>query len=408
MDTNAKQQYMKTLREEYLKASKRGKTAILDEYCKRTKEERKYAIKKFRYKVKLKNSEDRKHRPNKYKGDVIAALADMWEIFDHPCGQRLKTLLEDETDKLRRLGEIKCSDEVARQLKTISSATIDRRLTHQKEVLSLNFKYLKKRDMALLSLVPTKTSVELDRQRSGSIQIDCVEHCGVSASGEYVNSLTTVDILFGWWEGEALMGKGQERALVGIKNCRGRFPTEWKEVHPDNGTNILNWHIYKYAQDTKLELSRSRAYKKNDNCFVEQKNSTHVRKPFGYLRFDSAEEQNIMNDLYRNELRLFKNFLQPVMKLEKKVRMKGKIHRKYDMAKTPYKRMMESDQVNTKVKEKLKEVYDSLNPALLKRQIDTKVKCLYKVYSKKNGSKNIATDKKLTASMVSYYMIQQL
>jgi len=88
--------------------------------------------------------------------------------------------------------------------------------------------------------------------------------------------------------------------------------------------------------------------------------------------------------------------------------MKGKIHRKYDMAKTPYKRMMESDQVNTKVKEKLKEVYDSLNPALLKRQIDTKVKCLYKVYSKKNGSKNIATDKKLTASMVSYYMIQQL
>jgi len=399
---------MKTLREEYLKASKKEKGRILDEYCKRTGEERKYAIKKFRYKVKLKNPEDRKRRPNKYGGDVVSTLAEIWEIFDHPCGQRLKTLLEDETDKLRRLGEVKCSDEVARQLKTISSATIDRRLAHQKEVLSLNLKHLKKRDMTLLSLVPVKTSADLDRQQSGSIQVDCVEHCGMSASGEYVNSLTTVDILFGWWEGEALMGKGQERALEGLKNCRERFPSEWIEVHPDNGTNILNWHIYKYAKDTKLELSRSRAYKKNDNCFVEQKNSTHVRKPFGYLRFDTEEEQEIMNDLYRNELRLFKNFFQPVMKLKEKVRVKGKMHRKYDTPKTPYKRMMESDQVSVQVKERLKEVYDSLNPAELKREINIKVKKLYEVYRKKTGSKNIAADKKLTASTVSYYMMQQL
>ena len=290
MDTNSKQQYMKTLREEYLKATKKVKTAILNEYCKRTKEERKYAIKKFRYKVMLKKKGERKRRPNMYTRDVIAALATMWEIFDHPCGQRLKPLLEEETDKLRRLGEVKCSEDVAMKLKVISSATIDRRLNHQKEVLSLRFKYLKKRDMTLLSLVPTKTSVELDRRRSGNIQVDCVEHCGMSASGEYINSLTTVDILFGWWEGEALMGKGQERALIGLKNCRERFPTKWREMHPDNGSNILNWHMYKYAEDTKIELSRSRAYKKNDNCFVEQKNSTHVRRPFGYLRFDSAEE----------------------------------------------------------------------------------------------------------------------
>jgi len=408
MDTNSKQQYMKTLREEYLRANKKGKTVILNEYCKRTREDRKYAIKKFRYKVKIKGKEGRKHRPNKYTGRDITALVDMWKIFDHPCGQRLKTILEDETDKLRRLGEIVCSDDTAIKLKTISSATIDRRLTHEKEILLLNFKYLKKRDMTLLSLVPTKTSVELDRQRSGNIQVDCVEHCGMSASGEYVNSLTTVDILSGWWEGEALMGKGQERALIGIQRCRERFPTEWREIHPDNGTNILNWHIYKYTQDTKLALSRSRAYKKNDNCFVEQKNSTHVRKSFGYLRFDSMEEQEIMNDLYRSELRLFKNFFQPVMKLEKKVRVKGKIHRKYDVPKTPYKRVMESSQVSVDVKEKLKEVYDELNPAELKRQIDVKVKRLYKVYSKKNGTKIIGADKKLTASMVSYYMIKQM
>jgi len=230
----------------------------------------------------------------------------------------------------------------------------------------------------------------------------------MSASGTYINSLTTVDILFGWWEGEALMGKGQERALTGIENCRERFPTDWHEIHPDNGGNILNWHIYQYARDTGIELSRSRAYHKNDNCFVEQKNSTHVRRQFGYLRFDTKEEQDIMNDLYRNELRLFKNFFQPVMKLERKVRLKGKIHRKYDEPKTPYRRILESDQVNDTTKARLTEVYESFNPALLKRQIDGKVKKLYEAYRRKNGSRKVDADKKLTATMVSYYMIQQL
>jgi len=373
MDTESKQQYMETIREEYLKASKKEKTILLNEYCKRTHEERKYAIKKLRYKVKVKRPEERKKRSNTYDGAVIATLVEMWNIFDHPCGQRLKPLLEDETDRMRKLKEVVCSDEVALQLKRISSATIDRRLSHEKEVVAFNMKTMKKRDMTLLSQVPTKTSVDLDKTRSGSIQIDCVEHCGTSVQGEYIHSLTTVDILSGWWEGEALMGKGQERALVGLKNCRRRFPTMWREMHPDNGSNILNWHIYKYAQDEHLELSRSRAYKKNDNCFVEQKNSTHVRRQFGYLRFDTKEEQEIMNDLYRNELRLYKNFFQPVMKLEKKVRVKGKIHRKYDKPRTPYKRIMESDQVSNEVKIKLKDTYESLNPAMLKRSIDEKV-----------------------------------
>ncbi len=408
MNTNSKQQYMDTLREEYLKASKGGKTSILNEYCKRTQENRKYAIKKFRYKVRIKKPGERKHRPQVYTGEVMAALSTMWEIFDHSCGQRLKTSLSDETDKLRRQKELLCSDWVATRLKTMSSSTIDRRLAHQRDIFSLRFKYLKRRDMTLLSLVPAKTSVDLDRHKSGGIQVDCVEHCGVSASGEYIHSLTTVDILSGWWEGEALMGKGQARAIEGLKQCRERFPIEWRELHPDNGTNILNWHVYRYAQETKMELSRSRAYKKNDNCFVEQKNSTHVRRPFGYLRFDSPEEQEIMNDLYRNELRLYKNFCQPVMKLKEKIRIKGKVHRRYDVPKTSYKRILESEDVSEEVKAGLRDVYESLNPAQLKRQVDEKVRKLYEVYRKKNGAGSIATDKRLTASMVSYYMMKQL
>ncbi len=404
MNMEARKQYMETLRGGYLRGSKKEKGRILDEYCRNTGQERKYIIKKFRYKVKLKES--RKRRSECYDGYVKAALVDVWNIFDRPCGQRLKTLIEDELDKLRELGEIKCSDEVAEKLKKIGMATIDRKLKREKEVLRLNFKYsAKKNDFVLLNQVPIKTSVDLDRTIAGSIQLDCVEHCGMSASGEYANSLTAVDILFGWWEGEAFLGKGQERTLIAIDGSRKRFPVKWKEMHPDNGANLLNWHVHGYAKREGLEYSRSRPYKKNDNCFVEQKNSTHVRKPFGYLRYDTREEIAVMNDLYRNELRMFKNFFQPVMKLVKKERIKGRIHRKYDKAKTPYRRIMESDQVSKDVKSELTKVYEELNPADLKREIDKKIKRLYEIYKKKSGGKVDSTARKLIPSMVSFSMM---
>ena len=408
MDKSSKEQYMKTLRERYFVGSKKEKTEILNEYCKNTKEDRKHAIKKFNYKVKIKKPEDRKKRKEYYDSYVKTALVDIWNIFDRPCGQRLQTLIEDELDKLIGFGEINCCEEVREKLKKIPSATIDRKLKHEKEVLKLNLRYAtKKKDFVLLNQVPIKTSAELDRNIVGNIQLDCVEHCGNSASGQYVNTLTSVDIFSGWCENEAFIGKGQERTLVGINEARRRSPITWLEIHPDNGLNLLNWHVYTYAEKEGVKYSRSRPYMKNDNCFVEQKNSTHVRRQFGYFRYDTQEEVNILNDLYRNELRLYKNFFQPVMKLKEKIRIKGKIYRKYDKAETPYRRLMESDQVEEKTKQKLKKIYDDSNPAELKRVIDTKIKKLYEVYSKKKGLSKVEIDKKLAVSLVSYYMIHR-
>lgn len=138
MNLEARKQYMEILREKYLKADKKEKGKILDEYCRNTGQERKYVIKKFRYKVKLK--EMRKKRKEYYDGYVKATLASIWKIFDYPCGQRLEPLLKTEIERLRRLKEINCSDETAKKLKQMGSATIDRRLRHEKEVLLLNRK----------------------------------------------------------------------------------------------------------------------------------------------------------------------------------------------------------------------------------------------------------------------------
>ena len=384
MNTIAKHQYMDTLRKRYLSASKKEKKEILDEYCRNTGEERKYAIKKFRNKVRPKT--ERKPRAAYYDGPVKAALAEMWRMFDRPCGQRLVTTLRDETDRLRRLGELSCSDETAAKLKEITPATIDQKLAHEKEVEREKRAYRPTHTFPLKKEVPVKTPEELDREYPGVEQIDCVENCGASAQGEYVNSLSVTDICTGWWEGDAITGKGQERALEAIDAARERTPFPWREMHPDNGANIMNYHITAYAEREEISLSRSRAYKKNDNCFVEQKNSTHIRGHVGYLRYDTEEERVILSDLYRNELRLYKNFCMPVIKLVSKTKVGGKNKKRYDTPRTPYRRVMESGALDERAAAELRELYESLNPAALKREIDRKIRALVWANRRKRGA----------------------
>ncbi len=404
MNIEARKQYMDTLRERYFKADKKEKGEILNEYCRNTKQDRKYAIKKFNYKIK--NKEIRKPRSCFYDGNVIVILAEIWKIFDYPCGTRMEEILKTETENLRIWKEIICSDEIAEKLKQMKSATIDRRLNHEKEVLILKEKYRKKSSF-LLSTIPVKTSADFDRNIIGNEQVDFVESCGASASGEYVNNLSICDIFSSWWEGEAIMGKGQQRALQCLDNCRQRMPFGWKEFHPDNGTNLLNFAVYAYAEKEGLGFSRSRPYHKNDNCFIEQKNSTHIRQVIGYLRYDTGKELDCLNDLYRNELRLYKNFFQPVIKLISKERIGGHIKRKYSRAKTPYHRLIESDQISEEKKEKLTAIYRLLNPAKLKRNIDKKLKDLYRIYQNKKGQENIILTNKLNPSLASFSLMAQ-
>jgi len=351
--------------------------------------------------VKLKSKEERKKRKCFYGNDVITVLVEIWKIFDYPCGQRLEEILDTETENLRRWKEIVCSNEVAKKLKKMKSATIDRRLDHEKEVLKLKKKYRKKSSF-LLSNVPVKTSADFDRNIVGNVQVDFVESCGTSASGEYVNNLSICDIFSSWWEGEAVMGKGQQGAIIALDRIRKRMPFDWKEFHLDNGTNLLNFAVYAYAEKEELKYSRSRPYHKNDNCFIEQKNSTHVRQVIGYLRYDTQAELDCLNDLYQNELGLYKNFFQPVIKLKSKERIRGCLKRKYDRTKTPYRRLIESDQISKEEKETLTATYHSLNPAELKRTIDKKLDNFYEIYKKKKGQENIKLTNKLTPSIASF------
>ena len=405
---HSRNQYLKEIRKEYLKTkSKKEKGKLLDEAEKRTGLNRKYLMEKLKPKSNLdKDKSQRKRRKEYYDSYVREALVQVWRIFDYPCGQRLEPLLKTEVDRLRKLGELNCSDEVAGKLKKISSRTIDEKLKHQKEIERIKKKYQKKVHPLLYQKIPVKLSDEWDRSQLGNIQIDLVEHCGQSARGEYINTVSNTDIATGWWEGEAIMGRGQIPTCEGLDKARKRFPFDWREIHSDNGREFINAHLFRYTQKEKLGFSRSRPNKKNDNCFVEQKNWTHVKKYVGYLRYNTFEEQEILNDLFRNELRFYKNFFQPVIKLVSKERIGGKIHRKYDKPKTPYQRVIESKEASEKTKQQLKKIYQSLNPAELKRNIDKKLDLLYKIYQRKNKSQKVESHKKLKPISVRNYIAQ--
>ena len=296
MNMDARNQYLKVLQEKYfMTKSRKGKSSILDEYCRNTHQNRKYVIRK----IHSLSSTPRKRKKKKqiYDGYVKAALVKVWKIFDYMCGQRLEPMLKEQVDNLRDLGELVISDEIAEKLKRIAPATIDRKLSHQREAMHLKRKHHRGNNSLIYQKVPIKAG-GWDRSLVGQVQIDLVEHCGQSASGPFVNSVSCAEIATGWWEGEAVMGKGQERTFNALTNIRGRVPFGWLEMHSDNDNTFINWHLVRYAEEEGIVFSRSRTYKKNDNCFVGQKNSTHVRGVFGHLRYDTDKELEIINDLY--------------------------------------------------------------------------------------------------------------
>lgn len=407
MSMHTRNEYLKTLIEErgYLLQSKQEKSRLLDEYCANTGQNRKYVIRKIRLGKYLKAQ--KRKRSVRYDGEVTAVLAQCWKIFDRPCGQRLAPLLKTETERLRTLGELTCADGVLAKLQRISARTIDSALQHQKEVERWK---RPRRDAAhplLYQKIPVKLSDEQDRTVLGNEQVDLVEHCGASTKGEYAHTVSVTDIASGWWEGEAIPNRGQRVTEAAIDQARIRCPFPWREIHSDNDTAFINGHLFRYAERTGLSFSRSRPYRKNDNCFVEQKNWTHVKRCVGYLRYDTPEELAILQDLYRHELRLYKNFFQPVIKLVSKERVGGKVHRRYDTPKTPYHRILESVEVPEKTKAELQRLYQSLNPAELKRQIDRTLARLWAVHQQKQGTATEAQPARLIRPRLVTFSVAQ-
>jgi hypothetical protein len=368
MDMHSREQYLAAIRNEYLRASKKQKTLLLNEARKRTGLKRKVLIRKLTVIPAAKAKPERRPRAAIYGVEILAPLIRVWEIFEYPCGQRLAPILGEQVGRLRKHGELKCSEPVAELLAQISPKTIDRLLVREREVRCLKRQRNPPVHPLLYQRVPVKVPSEWDRQQVGNVQLDFVLHCGRSTAGEYLVTLSGTDIASSWWEGGAQLGRAQKATEQSLEAMIRRMPFRVVEAHPDNDSAILNDLLWNYCRLRRIQMSRSRPYQKNDNAWVEQKNWTHVRKVVGYRRYTTAAQCEVMRELYI-ALAEFRNFFHPVLKLKEKVRVGGKVRRVYEEAQTPYQRLLALGGLSAKQRRALQQRYESLNPAELRRRV---------------------------------------
>jgi len=377
MTKQGKRELLKAIRPRYRKASKREKSRILDEFVAATGYNRKYAIQLLRNGP-SRPSRKRRGRSLIYGPDVVAALVQVWEACGHLCGKRLMPFLPDMVEALERHGELKLAPETRSKLLQMSASTIDRRLKGARSKLAYRGRSTTKPGTLLKNAIPIRTFADWDEQRPGFVEMDLVAHCGASAVGEFLHTLNVVDIDTRWTEPVALPNKGQKATFEGIQTMRHRLPFPLLGIDSDSGGEFINHHLFNYCQDEQITFTRARPYKKNDQAHVEQRNWTVVRQVVGYARYESPKALKLLNIIYE-DLRLFINFFQPVMKLESKTRMGSKVRKKYDMAQTPYQRVQASSDVDQDVKHQLHDVYLALNPSELRRRIDASLAKLWRL-----------------------------
>lgn len=392
MSLPSRKEYLMRIKKRYLKASWKEKTLILNEFCEATGMNRKYVTHCLSAKHDIRLHTKRRHgtRELRYDNEFVFFLKKIWEILDYPCGERLKPILPEMVRKMRQFHELEIPESVAEKFNTISHSTIDLKLSRYKKEIRRRIQGQTKPGSLLKKQIPIRTS-SWEETKPGFVELDTVAHCGSSAEGEFAITLNTTDILTGWSEQETMMGKSDRNIIAAIESIKKRSPVGINGIDPDNGSEFINWNLYRYCERQQIEFTRGRPYQKNDNAHIEQKNWTHVRKVYGYSRITSSEIVEAMNDLNRNELRQYKNFFQPTIKLVDKKRTgihKEHIKRLYDIPKTPYKRVLECEQIEQLIKDSLTNLYDTLNPAELRRTIIAKLALISKLITNQNKIPN--------------------
>ena len=368
-------EYADAVRNRYQKSRKEEKTRILDEFSKATGLHRKAAIRLLN-RVNKPKVNKKPGRPRKYSSEVVMVLKTCWEAGDRLCSKRLHPFLPEMVRVLKENGEIKMTSEVEPQIYKMSPATIDRAL-HPFRQRGGRRSFSTTRPGSLLkSAIPIRTFTEWEENRPGYLEVDTVAHCGESVDGFYLNTLMAVDVASGWTEGSGVWGKSQERVGSAIHGIRRRFPFPIQGLDSDNGSEFINERLFNYCRRERLTFTRSRSYKKNDNCYVEQKNGNIIRRIIGYERYSSRQALGILNQIYYL-LHLYTNFFQPVMKLVSKSRHGARVFKVYDTAQTPYQRVLKSGILTETKQVELAATYSRLNPVTLKKQINQSLEHLW-------------------------------
>lgn len=325
-------------------------------------------------------------RPVIYTPDAIAALFDVWEAANMPCGELLHPVIAEYVRVMKRDGDWKHGETATEKLLAMSLRTVKRR------VLALQKKHGTRRGIATTRTSSLKSVIPIFKGPwkdvpPGTGQIDTVAHCGDSLLGDFAFSVNYTDAATYWVVPRAQWNKGQIATCASLAAIKEKLPFQMKGLHPDSGGEFLNYHLLAWCQENKIEMSRSEPGKKNDNMYVEERNGHVIRRYLGYRRFDEPAVVSAINELY-GVLGLYLNHFKAVRRQTSKDKVGSKYVRKYEQtAMTPYRRVLEHKNISEEIKKRLRAEHEKLNPLRLKKRIDTLVLNIDKIQNAARGTK---------------------
>jgi hypothetical protein len=372
MTINERRKYLQMVKKRYIKAGKVGRGNLLGEMEAVTGLHRKSLIRLMASNLERKTR--RRQRGRQYGADVDDALRVISESSDYICAERLQPNLEWLAKHLCRHGELTLSEQLLAQLSRISVSTVKRILSRIQQDEPRLPRRKPSWGNALTKDIPMR-QIAWNEPQPGHFEVDLVHHSGPSTSGQYLHSLQMIDVATGWSERVATLGRSYQVMEDAFRRALARLPFPVLEIHPDNGSEFFNAHLVRFFQEeVKVdELSRSRPHHKNDNRFVEQKNSTLIREPLGYKRLDTVAQTLAVNQLY-DLMWLYYNFYQPVMRVSEKIILpsnghRSRVKRRYDNARTPLDRLCDTEVISQAQKEQLLALRDQVNPRMLRQSI---------------------------------------
>lgn len=369
MSYRAKRELLAQIAPRYQEADHQQKSVILDEFVAATGYVRKYAIRLLASPVVAPPTKITRRRARRYGPAVQTALRVTWEAANYICAKRLVPFLPELLPALERHGHIQLPEDVRSQLLAISPATADRLLSVIRRDPAQRGLSTTKAGFLLKHQIPVRTFTDWDDARPGFFEIDLVAHGGGNAEGAFLYTLVLTDVATGWTECLPLLNRGQHGVVQAMDQVRQLLPMPLAGIDSDNGKEFLNNELLTYCEREQITFTRGRAYKKNDQCFVEQKNGAIVRHFIGYDRYEGERAYRQLTEVYR-ALRLYVNFFQPSMKLVEKMREGSHVQRRYDAAQTPFQRLVASGVVPVAQQTRLTTLFEGLDPLRLLQQLE--------------------------------------
>lgn len=363
----ARREVLAAVAERYRAGMRGEKGRMLDELCAMTGWHRKHALRALRSAGLPAAGKACRQRGRKYDATKDALIA-LWEASDRVCGKRLVVMIPTLLPALERHGRLRLGEIERTLVLSVSAATIDRLLGDVKVAAAGGRRRRVGFYSAIRREVPIRTFNDWNDPQPGFCEIDMVAHGGTSVAGSFIQTLTMVDVATGWTECLPLIARDGGLVVEAIKRAQSLFPWLLRGADFDNDSAFMNDVVVPWCRGQKIEVTRSRAYKKNDQAFVEQKNGAVVRRLVGYGRFDGIETAKVMARLYA-AARLYVNFFQPSFKLKEKRREGAKVIKRYHAPATPHERALMHPKLSKAIKRRLRETYRNLDPVALLAEI---------------------------------------